>query len=358
MQNTKVLILAGGVGTRFWPISKQEKPKQFLDILGTGKSLLQECFDRYSEIVPANNIYVITNKNYKDLVLAQLPSLTESQVMSEPFGKNTAACIAYAAYKFTDENPNSTMIVAPSDHLIMDRAAFFASMKKAVNYAQNNDVLVTLGLKPHRPDTGYGYIQYSNQAVEEDIHEVVTFTEKPPLELAEKFIKSGDFLWNSGMFVWSCSSIIKSFNSFLPEMSLAFEGGNGAYNTAIEFEHISKVYSQISAISIDNGILEKAENTFVIPSSFGWSDLGTWKSVQENIDSVEGNHKINVDLHAIESENNLVVSSNHKLVVIQGVNDLFIIDSGDALLICKNTFDQGVKSITLDIKKKFNDKYN
>lgn len=358
LKNTYAIILAGGIGSRFWPISRTSKPKQFIDILGTGNTLLQEAYKRYAQIVPETNIYIVTNESYGDLVREQLPNLNDNQMMGEPMGKNTAACVAYAANKISELDKEAVLIIAPSDHLIQDTNTFIQQMHTAHKYAKENDALVTLGLKPHRPDTGYGYIQFNKEEVSSGVNKVITFTEKPPLELAEKFLESGDFLWNSGMFVWSATSILKSLNEHLPELSLTFAQGKGAYNTAIEQQHIERIYTEITSVSIDNGLLEKAENVYVLPSEFGWSDLGTWKSVQEELSPEGDNTKINVDLEAINAHNNLVVSDKKKLVVLKDLDGYFIVDTQDALLICKVDQEQEVKKIASNVAKKFKNKYS
>lgn len=358
LKDTYVVILAGGIGSRFWPVSRKSKPKQFIDILGTGKTLIQEAYERYIKIVPKENIYIIANESYSELVSKQLPELNQNQILGEPMGKNTAACVAYAAYKISEKDENGVLIIAPSDHLIQDNSTFIYQVHTAQKYARENDALVTLGLKPHRPDTGYGYIQYEEHEVVKGVNKVITFTEKPPLELAEKFLESGDFLWNSGMFVWSTSSILKALNEHLPELSLTFAEGRGAYNTNIEKKHIERIYSEIPSISIDNGLLEKADNVYVLPSDFGWSDLGTWKSVQEELATDGDNTVLNVDLKAINASNNLIVSDKKKLVVVKDLDGYFVIDTDDALLICKVDQEQEVKKIASDITKKYRGKYS
>lgn len=359
LDNTFIVILAGGIGSRFWPISREERPKQFIDMLNTGNTLIQDAYKRYSQLVDKENIYVITNANYTSLVQEQLPELSENQILGEPYGKNTAACVAYAAHKLSEVSEDGILIVAPSDHLIMDQEAFRDQIKLAHDYAKMNDALITLGIKPHRPDTGYGYIQYNEKEVSEGVNKVVTFTEKPPIELAEKFLESGDFLWNSGMFIWSIPSILKSLNEHLPEMDMTFQEGKGAYNTPIEKKHVELIYSEISSISIDNGVLEKADNVFVLPSDFGWSDLGTWKSIHDQvINNGSSNTVLNAELNAINSEDNLVVTSKEKLVVIQDLNGYYVIDTEDALLICKTDQEQGIKKISSDVKKIYNGKFS
>lgn len=358
LKDTYAVILAGGIGSRFWPVSREHRPKQFVDILGTGRTLIQDTYDRFLNIVPKENIFIITNQSYEELVMEQLPSLTPNQILGEPLGKNTAACAAYAVNKISELSENGTLIVAPSDHLIQDNHKFIHQVHMAHRYAKENDALVTLGIKPHRPDTGYGYIQFESNEVSKGVNKVVTFTEKPPLEMAEKFLESGDFLWNSGMFVWSITSIQKALNQFLPELSLSFAEVKGAYNTSLERQHIDRIYTAIPSISIDNGILEKAENVYVLPSEFGWSDLGTWKSIHEHMESDGPNTVLNAHLHAIDAENNLVVSNKDKLIVIKDLEGYFVIDTEDALLICKKDQEQEVKKIVGDIRKTYNGNYN
>lgn len=358
LKDAYAVILAGGIGSRFWPVSREHTPKQFIDILGTGNTLIQDAYNRYKKLVPAKNIYVITNARYAALVKEQLPELEGQQILSEPMGKNTAACVAYAAHKISDISNDGVLFIAPSDHLIQDESTFVQQMHTAHRFAKENDSLVTLGLKPHRPDTGYGYIQFDQKEASKGVNKVVTFTEKPPLQLAEKFLESGDFLWNSGMFVWRVDTILKALQEYLPELNMSFGEVRGAYNTNLESKHIERIYTEIASISIDNGILEKAENVFVLPSSFGWSDLGTWKSVHEQLDAVDSNTSLNVNLHAINSKNNLVVSDKKKLVVIKDLDDYFIIDTEDALLICKSDQEQEVKKISSDIRKEFKGKYS
>ena len=358
LENTYVLILAGGIGSRFWPLSREGKPKQFLDILGMGKSLIRICYERYAKVVDPDKIFVIANVRYKDLIKEHIPELDESNIMSEPMGRNTAPCVAYATHKFSELSQNATMVVAPSDHMISDEETFYKQLELGVNFAKSNDVLVTLGLKPHRPDTGYGYIQYIEEETEKGVNKVKTFTEKPPLDMAQTFLESGDFLWNSGMFIWSLESISNALKTHLTEMDLIFAEGNGAYNTNIEYQHIERIYSTVTGISIDNGLLEKADNVYVLPSDFGWSDLGTWKSVAESIEENDGNRTINVIAKAINSSGNLLVSNNEKLVVIKDIYNLFIVDTDDALLICPADQEQEIKKIATQVKKDFKDKYS
>lgn len=357
LKDAYAFILAGGIGSRFWPMSREDHPKQFLDILGTGNTLIQDAYNRYAKVVNTENIYVIANSRYTDLIKEQLPDISDNQILKEPTGKNTAACVAYAANKVQDVNENAIIIIAPSDHLIMDQTSFINQIHTAYRYASSTDALVTLGIKPNRPDTGYGYIQFDPKESSKGVNKVITFTEKPPLEMAKKFLDSGDFLWNSGMFIWSVKSILKALEDFLPEMHISFAEGKGAYNTKIESEHIERIYTEIASISVDNGILEKARNVYVLPSDFGWSDLGTWKSVHERITTDSPNAALNVDIEALNSTGNLVISDSNKVVVLKDLDNYFVIDTQDALLICPSDQEQEVKKISSELRKRFKGKY-
>ena len=266
--------MAGGIGSRFWPKSRVENPKQFLDILGVGKSLLQMTYDRFLKVIPPENIFIVTNENYIPLVKEQIPSLDDNQILGEPLRRNTAPCVAYASYKIQELNPDARIIIAPSDHLITEEDKFLKVIDSSLNFLNDHDSLLTIGIKPSRPDTGYGYIQYVESTKEDAFYKVKTFTEKPNLELAKTFILSGDFLWNSGIFIWKASSIVEAFTEYLSEIAEIFVEGKGKYNTEEEAAFIQTAYSQCTDISIDYGIMEKANNVWVIPSSFGWSDLG------------------------------------------------------------------------------------
>jgi mannose-1-phosphate guanylyltransferase len=357
-QQQFAIIMAGGIGSRFWPLSRTTMPKQFLDFLGTGKSLLQMTYDRFKKFIPEEHIYIVTNKDYRSLVQKQIPNLPSNNILGEPLARNTAPCIAYATFKIADQYESGTCIVAPSDHLILDDENFQNQVNKGVQFAHDEDAIVTLGIQPSRPDTGYGYIQF----VETDaaIKPVKTFTEKPDLALAKSFVASGDFLWNSGMFIWNLSTIKKAFSEYMPEMEDVFRQGLGAYNTKLESDFVENAYSSVNAISIDYGLIEKAENVYVIPSDFGWSDLGTWKSVYEHSDKDEnGNARIGSLPHLTDSSNNLIASDNaDKLIVLEGVEGLYIVDTKDALLICHRDKEQEVKRIVGEVKKKFNGDYN
>lgn len=356
------VIMAGGIGSRFWPLSRTDKPKQFLDILGTGKSLIQLTFERFCKIVPAENILFVANEQYRGLIKQQIPGINDSQILGEPFAKNTAPCIAYATYRILKMNKNANIVVAPSDHLILDEAAFIVQINKGFEYAANHDALLTLGIQPHRPDTGYGYIQYIiGEKGGKDICKVKTFTEKPNVELAEHFIESGDFLWNAGIFIWNINSVKTALAKYLPELNELFEKGLRKMGTDSENEFINTIYPVCENISIDYGLIEKADNVYVLPSEFGWSDLGTWKSLNEVLLSGKDktdNISVNANVIIENSEGCLVVSENDRLIVLQGVKDLYIINTDDALLLCNKDQEQEVKNIVSEIKRKYNGTYN
>ena len=360
-KNNYVVIMAGGIGARFWPMSRTAHPKQFIDILGTGKTLIQQTFDRFMTICPKENVYIVTNDIYKEMILEQLPGITAKQVLCEPMRRNTAPAIAYAAYKIREDNPDANLVVAPSDHIILKEEAFTDVILSAINAASKNDWLLTLGITPSRPDTGYGYIQFNDSkpfADDERIKKVKTFTEKPDLELAETFLKSGDFLWNSGIFVWSLKSILNAFDTHLPEVASLFNEGRGIYNTTGETEFINKIFPICKNISIDYGVMEKAKNVYVLASDFGWSDLGTWGSLfdirekDENDNAIVGNNVI-----TFNSKNCIVNMPENKLVVIQGLDDYILVDNDDILLICKKKDEQKIREIVNTVKIKKGDKF-
>lgn len=357
--NYYAIIMAGGIGSRFWPISRTSYPKQFIDILGTGKTLIQNTYDRFLKICPKENIYVVTNENYTGLVKDQLPDMTDSQILTEPVMRNTAPCVAYGSFKIDSLNSDAVIVVAPSDHLILDEAAFVAAIEKSLQTAAEQDCLITLGIKPSRPDTGYGYIQYTDEAINGDFHKVKTFTEKPTLELAKTFIQSGDFLWNAGIFVWSAKTIVEAFGSHLPDMYEIFAEARSAYNTENEKPHIHQAYQQCVNISIDYGIMEKAENVYVLPSEFGWSDLGTWASIYQLAEKdYVGNAVIPSEkVIMYDSSNCMVNVPAEKLVILSGLHDYIVVESNNTLLICPRDQEQQVKQVVADVKQKFGTVY-
>lgn len=351
--------MAGGIGSRFWPLSRQVKPKQFLDILGTGKTLIQHTFDRFSKLIPKENFLVVTSVNYKDLVLEQLPKLKEEQVLQEPLRRNTAPCIAYAAYKIKSKNPDANLIVAPSDHLILKEEEFIQQIKAGIEFAKDKNALLTLGIQPNRPETGYGYIQVKNKEEFnslDNLYKVKTFTEKPDEEMAKVFIDSGEFFWNSGIFIWSLSSILEAFKLHLNEVSLLFEKGLKLYNTEDEVHFINKTYSECKGISIDYGIMEKAKNVYVLTADFGWSDLGTWGSLYENKEKDADNNVLNGDnVLTYDTQNCIVNISDNKVAVLQGLDGYIVAESNDTLMICRREDEQQIKQFVTDVRIKKGD---
>lgn len=340
--------MAGGIGSRFWPMSTQKFPKQFHDILGTGRTMIQQTFDRIKQTVPVENIFVITNTEYAELSHQQLPELPIENIVGEPMMKNTAACNIYMVNKIADLNPDANVIVLPADHLILKENAFLEKVNQAFDFASKNDVLITLGITPTRPDTGYGYIQFSEKQ-DSDFYKVKTFTEKPNLEIAKSFIETGDFLWNAGIFIWNVKSIQKAFAEYLPEMTQEFVSCE--YNSDREIVCIETIYPKVEKISIDNGILEKAKNVYVIPADLGWSDLGTWTSVYENSEKNEDNNSIDSKtVLTYNSKNNVVRIKKGKAAIIDGLEDYIVVDTEKALLICPRNNDQLIKNYVLDLK--------
>lgn len=353
MKNTYCVIMAGGIGSRFWPLSKSNMPKQFLDIIGTGRTFIQQTFDRYKTVCPNENFFVVTSVDYKDHVRKQLPELQESQILLEPLRRNTAPCIAYACYKIQKINPDATIIVAPSDHHIQQVDKFLDEIKKGLDFVRKNDALVTLGIRPTRPETGYGYIQIeSNDPVGQvqNLHKVKTFTEKPDLELAKIFIESGEFFWNSGIFIWSLKSILNAFDLHLPAVSELFEKGKKLYGTSDETSFLNKTYSECQNISIDYGIMEKAGNVYVLCSDFGWSDLGTWGSLYENSNKDTDGNVVSGENVMIYGANNCIVNMpNGKLVVLQGLEGYIVVESEGTLLVCKREDEQQIRQFVNDV---------
>jgi len=361
MENNYCVIMAGGVGSRFWPLSRQDKPKQFLDILGTGRTLLQMTFDRFKSICPVENIYIVTSLRYKETILEQLPEIGQDQILLEPVRRNTAPCIAYANYKIFKRNPNANIVTAPSDHLILKESKFKKVIKEGLKFVSNNNALLTLGITPSRPETGYGYIQVNgnkNTPEHKNINIVKTFTEKPNKELAKVFYESGEFFWNAGIFMWSLKSIMHAFEQHLPEVNSLFKEGLDYYDTDKESEFISEIYSESKNISIDYGVMEKAENVFVYCSEFGWADLGTWGSLYENRQKDKNQNTIIGDkVFTYNSKNCIVNMPNDKLVVLQGLEGHIVVESDGILLICKREDEQEIKQYVNEIKLKYGDKY-
>ncbi|MDQ2179810.1 mannose-1-phosphate guanylyltransferase [Marinifilum sp. D714] len=384
--NNYIIIMAGGVGSRFWPMSTEEKPKQFLDVLGIGKSLLQQTVERFKTIAPAENILIVTSAKYKQLVTDQCPELLEGNILLEPCMRNTAPCIAYAAYKIKGLNPEANIVVAPSDHLITNESEFIRIIENGLDFTANNDALLTLGIQPHRPETGYGYIQAASPSInneqliinnKEGVHigsegqsyeimpntengaqadfpplggteggvrRVSAFKEKPNLETAKKYLAAGNYFWNSGIFLWSLKSILSAFESFVPEVAAIFQKGEEFYNTDKEQTFIDEMFPTCTNISIDYAVMEKANNIFVQPADFGWSDLGTWGSLWEKRERNEaGNTVVGEKVHLFEADNCIVNMPKDKKVVIQGLQDYIVVEDNEVLLICKKEEEQRIK---------------
>lgn len=353
-----VAIMAGGIGSRFWPMSRTAFPKQFLDVLNTGKTLIQWTYERYKKFIPEENIFIVTSEEYLHLVKKQLPDLPIQNILAEPSRKNTAPCIAYISFKLAQLDPEAVFIVAPSDHLILEEEAFQNTTNQALDFVDNIKSLVTLGIKPTHPNTGYGYIQYEGHEVSVGVYKVKTFTEKPNLEIARSFIKSGDFLWNAGIFAWKVNSILAAFEKHQPEMYELFEHEKHLFNTQNEQQAIQRIYPQCVNISIDIAIMEKAENVYVIPASFGWSDLGTWNSAYENMEKdYLGNAVASDNVVVIDATKCMINAPKEKLVVVQGLDDFIVVDSKDVLLICSKEKEQSIKEYVAEVKRNKGDKY-
>ena len=373
-ENNYCVIMAGGVGSRFWPYSREEKPKQFLDFFGTGRSLLQMTVDRFRPIVPIENVFIVTNVAYKQIILNQIPDLSEKQILCEPARRNTAPCIAYATahiralclkragltaanQDWTRPEMQANIVVAASDHLILEEEKFRQTILKAFDFVSRNKAICTLGMQPTRPETGYGYIQYiqspitnHKSQIPEGIFPVKTFTEKPNLEMAKVFLESGDFLWNSGIFIWNLQTISEAFRYLLPEVADRFREGELLMGTDKEEDFIEEIFPKCPNISIDYGIMEKADNVFVLPSSFGWSDLGTWGSLYELSDKdPNGNVSLHSEAHFYEAHGNIVVLEAGKKAIVQGVDDLIIAEEKGALLVCKKAEEQRIKQFVSEL---------
>lgn len=356
MNNRYCVIMSGGVGSRFWPFSRTDCPKQFLDFLGTGRSLIQMTYDRFVRLIPKENIFIASNEVYKDLILEQLPEIQEDRILLEPQRRNTAPCIAWAAYHIQAINPNANIVVAPSDHLILNETAFLSVIEQGFDFVSSRPALLTLGITPNRPETGYGYIQVGENG-ENGISTVKTFTEKPNAELAKVFVESGEFFWNAGIFLWNVQSIIKAIQRYLPEISVRFEEGIPVYNTDAEKDFIARNFPACPNISIDFGVMEKASNVFMLQADFGWSDLGTWGSLYDRLaKDKEDNVVLKCKTLMYESKGN-IVAVPRKLVVLNGLEDFIIAESDNVLLICKKEEEQRIRQFVTDAKMKFGDEF-
>ena len=356
-KNYYAILMAGGVGSRFWPISTEAFPKQFHDMLGTGDTLIQRTFKRLSHLIPKENILILTNARYKDLVFKQLPELTKRQVLLEPAMRNTAPCILYASLKIQKENPDALMIVAPSDHWIEDEVAFNTNVKQAFDFCTDNDALMTLGIIPSFPNTGYGYIEYEKTATEA-IKPVSQFREKPNYQTAQSFIEQGNYLWNAGIFIWSVASVITAFETRQPELFTLFKQGVSVYNTDFEDDFVRDNYGKAENISVDYAIMEKSTNVHVLPAEFDWNDLGTWGSLYDKLDKdADDNAVVNAQTLVKDASGNMIRTKKSKVVVIEGINDYIIVDKDDVLLIFPKKKEQDIKKILQSVKNKFGEQY-
>lgn len=352
--------MAGGIGSRFWPMSRNAFPKQFLDILGTGQTLLQQTYNRFLKVCPNENIYVVTNESYVQLVKQNLPELPVSNILGEPLRRNTAPCVAYAAFKIAAKNTNANIVVAPSDHVISKESAFIEAIEKGLSFTETNNAMLTLGIKPSRPDTGYGYIQFVDDGIKDNNHilKVKTFTEKPNLEMAKFFLQTGEFVWNAGIFLWNLSAIKDALKTYLPEMYTIFTDGEGKYYTEQEEEFIRNAYTQCTNISIDFGVMEKAKNVYVMSADFGWSDLGTYGSLYEHIKLDDNKNAVvgkNVMLY--DTKNCIINMPHEKLVVLQGLDDYIVVEAENILLVCKKQDEQQIRQFVNDVKVNKGEKF-
>lgn len=350
--------MAGGIGSRFWPMSRTHLPKQFLDILGTGKTLIQQTFERYSKLAQKENIFVVTAEEYVEIVKAQLPELPPENILAEPSRKNTAPCIAYIAFRLFKKDPRALMIAAPADNLILETDQFLETARRALDFVDHINALVTIGVKPTYPNTGYGYIQHETTEAAPGVHKVKTFTEKPNEELAKAFIASGDFLWNAGIFTWKVKNIITALEKYAPELYELFAAEKDKFNTPKEKEAIENIYPQCTNISIDFAVMEKADNVYLIPATFGWSDLGTWNSAWDNMEKdYFGNAVVGRNVMVVDASNCMVHVPNNKLVLLQGLKDYIVVDTKDVLLICKKNMEQEIKDYVAEVKRNKGDKF-
>jgi mannose-1-phosphate guanylyltransferase len=349
-KNYYAILMAGGIGSRFWPVSTKELPKQFHDMLGAGETLIQKTFSRLSKLIPAENILILTNENYNSIVLEQLPMVKQEQVLLEPAMRNTAPCILYASLKIQKENPDAVMVVAPSDHWIEDEDTFAKNLQQCFDFCSNEDALMTLGIQPTFPNTGFGYIEFDKTDVN-PIKKVSQFREKPDYETAKSFLNSGNFLWNGGIFIWSAKSITTAFENFQPTMNNLFQKGLESYNTATEKSFIEENYALAENISIDYAVMESAKNVYVLPATFDWNDLGTWGSLHEKLPKDDNNNAVvNAKVLLQNSSSNIISTAKDKLVIVDGLEDFIIVDKDNVLLIYPKSKEQEIKGIVSQLQ--------
>jgi len=349
-QNNHLVIMAGGVGSRFWPMSTEECPKQFIDVLGLGKSLLQLTVERFSDVCDKENVWIVTNKNYINIVKEQLPQMAADHILCEPCRRNTAPCIAYVSWKIKSKDPKANIVVSPSDHIVLNVAEFKRVMTNCLNFTNGTDAIVTVGIKPSRPETGYGYIQAnlaSPSLRNKEMYRVDKFREKPDLATAQEYIQKKEFFWNAGIFVWNVNTIVNAFRIYQPSINKIFENMLPYYGTDKEQEIIDKRFPECESISVDYAIMEKAEEIFVCPADFGWSDLGTWGSLQTNTPrDLYGNSCIGNNIKLFETANCMIHTTQEKKVVIQGLDGYIVAENNDTLLICKMSEEQRIKQFS------------
>ncbi len=347
MNNNHLVIMAGGGGSRFWPLSSEERPKQFLDVLGCGKTLLQLTAERFRGVVPAENVWVVTSAAYHDLVREQLPGLPDTNILLEPCRRNTAPCIAYVSWRIKKLNPRANVVVSPSDHIVTDIDGFKAAVTEAMEFSAETDAIVTLGIRPDRPETGYGYIEGDlsfSSSRKKNIFRVDSFKEKPALEVAQEYVRQNNYFWNSGIFVWSVNTIVNAFRVYCPEMARLFEGLMPVYGTPEEQDAINREFPKCENISVDYAIMEKAEEIFVYPASFGWSDLGSWSSLRQQVkQDLHGNACIGENIDLYETNNCIVHTTQEKKVVVQGLDGYVVVEKDGILLICKLSEEQRIR---------------
>ena len=357
-QHTYVAIMAGGVGSRFWPASREDKPKQFLDIAGDGRSLLRMTFDRFLKLTSADKIYIVTNGRYKDLVKEHLPEVSDNQILCEPSRNNTAPCVAYTAFKLHAQDPEANFVIAPSDALIVNDGLFAANINKALRFTAENDALVTLGISPDAPHTGYGYIQFlEGQTGTDDVYRVKRFTEKPDLPTAKSFLKSGDYLWNAGIFIWRAKTILDAYEEYAPEIHALLSQGLNYYNTDQEQSFIDEFYPQTPSISVDYAIMENADNIYTIPAQFGWSDLGAWGALYHESEKDPDGNVLSGQVLIEDTHNSFIRGPKGKLIVVGGVDDLLVIDEEDVLLVYPRNREQEIKALRSRAEGEFGERF-
>lgn len=355
--NHYCVIMAGGVGSRFWPISRRHKPKQFLDVLGTGKSFLRATYDRFVNIIPEENIFVATNAVYADMVMEELPGMARERILCEPLGRNTAPCIAYAAMRIRSIDPSATMVVTPSDHLILNELHFCEVIQQCLDFVDELDSLLTIGLEPTRPETGYGYIQVNKQKSQGKFNQVKTFTEKPDKELAKVFVDSGEYYWNSGIFVWKVPTILAAFERYQPETYATLDSIRDHYGKPTEQAEVDRVYAECRGISVDYGIMERSDNVWVRCSDLGWSDVGTWGSLYENATKDEHGNTFSSEAFTFDTENCVIKLPEGKIAVIDGLKDYIVVDTDDVLMVCPRSAEKNIKRYIETVKFIKSDKF-